>query len=194
MNSPLVIAFVGMPGSGKGTCSDYLSQKYGWPVLHFGNMVYEEVARRGLHNVNDEIFVREDMRRQEGPAVLAKRVTTTIKDLDAKANPVILLDGLYSWSEYTYLADEFGDRLLTIATTAPKKLRRERVLNRKDSHRTYTLQELITREISEIENLEKGGPIAYADYTLNNSSNAVADLYSQLEAVLAENKIITTLA
>jgi dephospho-CoA kinase len=189
MNSPHVIAFVGMPGSGKGTCSDYLSQKYGWPILHFGNMVYEEVTKRGLHNVNDEKFVREDMRHQEGPAVLAKRITSIIKQLDSKTNPVILLDGLYSWSEYTYLAEQFGENLLTIATTAPKKLRRERVLNRKDSHRKYTLNELTAREISEIENLEKGGPIAYADYTLNNSTNTVADLFIQLEAVLAENQI-----
>jgi dephospho-CoA kinase len=190
MNTPYVIAFVGMPGSGKGTCGDYLSEKYGWKVMHFGNMVYEEVARRGLHNVNDEKFVREDMRDKEGPAVLAKRISANIHKLGSKTNPVVLLDGLYSWSEYTFLDETFGDNLLVIAVTAPKTLRRQRVMDRKDSHRKYTLAGLITREISEIENLEKGGPIAYADYTLNNSTNDMRDLFAQLEAVLEENQIL----
>jgi dephospho-CoA kinase len=151
-------------------------------------MVYEEVERRGLHNVNDEKFVRKDMREKEGPAVLAKRVSVTIENLNAS---VVILDGLYSWSEYTYLFEKFGDQLLCIAVTAPKKLRRQRVLTRKDSHRKYTLDVLITREISEIEELEKGGPIAYADYTLNNSTNDTANLFAQLDAVLLENKIPT---
>jgi dephospho-CoA kinase len=193
MKSPIIIAFVGMPGSGKGTCGDYLSQKYGWRILHFGNMVYEEVAKRGLHNVNDEKFVREDMRKQEGPAVLAKRIAKTIQNLDKHKNPVVILDGLYSWSEYTYLNEQFGEKLLVVATTAPKKLRRERVLNRKDSHRKYTLEELTAREISEIENLEKGGPIAFADYTLNNSTNNLVNLFDQLESVLAESSIVPRL-
>jgi dephospho-CoA kinase len=178
-----------MPGSGKGTCGDYLSQKYGWPILHFGNMVYEEVNRRGLHNVTDEKFVRKDMRDKEGPAVLAKRIAATI---DKNSNPVVILDGLYSWSEYVFLNEQYGDKLLCIAVTAPKSLRRERVMKRKDSHRTYTLPVLIAREISEIEELEKGGPIAYADYTLNNSTNNMADLFSQLDAVLLESEIPTT--
>ncbi|MGH7237956.1 MAG: AAA family ATPase, partial [Candidatus Saccharimonadales bacterium] len=69
---PKIIAFVGMPGTGKDTCANYLLGKYGWAVVHFGNMVYEEVQRRGLDNVKGEIFVREDMRRQEGQDVLAK--------------------------------------------------------------------------------------------------------------------------
>jgi len=190
MNTPYVIAFVGMPGSGKGTCSDYLSEKYGWPIMHFGNMVYEEVARRGLDNVSDEKAVRKDMRDKEGPAVLAKRIGANIKKLNSKTTPVVLLDGLYSWSEYTFLSETFGDHLLVIAVTAPKSLRRQRVIDRKDSHRNYTLDQLVSREISEIEDLEKGGPIAYADYTLNNGTNNTNDLFVQLESVLKDNQII----
>src|SRR5438477_13104526 len=57
-----ILAFVGMPGAGKGTCTEYISRVYAVPVIHFGNMMYEEVQRRGLDNVKDEKFVREDMR------------------------------------------------------------------------------------------------------------------------------------
>lgn len=182
---PKVIAFVGMPGSGKGTCSDYLGEKYGWPIIHFGNMVYEEVQRRGLHNVKDEIFVREDMRNQEGKAVLAKHVARKAKEYFEKGEKTVVLDGLYSWSEYKYLYEQFGENLLVIAIAAPKKLRHSRVLNRKDSHREYTHEQLLEREYAEIENLEKGGPIANADYTIVNDSDVTA-MTVQLEKILQE--------
>jgi dephospho-CoA kinase len=178
-----------MPGSGKGTCTDYLNETHHWPVVHFGNMVYEEVQRRGLDNVKDEIFVREDMRVQDGPAVLAKHVSRKANEYFNKGDEVVVLDGLYSWSEYKFLAETYGDDLVVIAVTAPKKVRRERVLNRKDSHRKYTLEQLINREIAEIENLEKGGPIAYADFTLTNTGTP-ENLLSELAKVLAEQKLI----
>jgi dephospho-CoA kinase len=178
-----VIAFVGMPGSGKGTCSDYLHDKNGWPILHFGNMVYEEVQRRGLHNVNDEVFVREDMRKKGGPAVLAKHIALKAREYLNDGAKLVLLDGLYSWSEYKHLAETFGDDLLVIAIAAPKNARWQRVLDRKDAHRKYTLKQLINREIAEIENLEKGGPIAYADYTIVNDGTA-QDMLDKLETIL----------
>lgn len=178
-----VIAFVGMPGSGKGTMTTYLNEKYGWPVIHFGNMVYEEVQRRGLDNVKDEVFVREDMRKVEGPAVLAKHVARKAKEYLNKGDNTVVLDGLYSWTEYKYLAEEFKTNFIVIAVAAPKALRHKRVLERKDSHRQYTLDQLITREVAEIENLEKGGPIAYADYTLVNDGTQ-EELLEKLEATL----------
>jgi dephospho-CoA kinase len=117
-----IIAFVGMPGSGKGTCTDYLHKKYNWPVIHFGNMVYEEVQRRGLDNVKDEVFVREDMRKQEGPAVLAKHVARKAQQYLDEGQSTVVLDGLYSWTEYKYLEKTFGENLIVIAVVAPKKV------------------------------------------------------------------------
>jgi len=184
-----IIALVGMPGSGKGTCTDYLEATNGWPVVHFGNMVYEEVQRRGLSNVEDEIFVREDMRAQEGPAVLAKHVARKVEQLFSENHNVVVLDGLYSWTEYKYLSEKFGDSLVVIAVAAPKKVRWQRVLNRKDSHRQYTMEQLVTRELAEIENLEKGGPIAYADYTLTNNEDQ-STLLTHLNNVLKELNVI----
>ncbi len=178
-----IVALVGMSGSGKGTCTSYISEKYGVPVVHFGNMVYEEVQRRGLDNVKDEQFVREDMRKQDGPAVLAKHVARKAQDEIEKGATGIVLDGLYSWSEYKYLRSVFGDRLTTIAVVAPRTVRYQRVANRKDSHRQYTVQQVEERDIAEIENLEKGGPIAFADYTLTNGA-APEDLLEQVDGVL----------
>lgn len=185
MGDKKVIAFVGMPGSGKDTCAAYLSDKYAWPVIHFGRMVYEEVQRRGLDNVKDEVFVREDMRRQDGPAVFAKHVAAKAKHYFEQGEQVVVLEGLYSWSEYKFLDKEFGSQLTVVAITAPKKMRRRRVLDRQDSHRKYTLEQLIIREVAEIEALEKGGPIAYADYTIVNDGT-MEEMVSKLEAIIIE--------
>ncbi len=187
MSTLKIIALVGMPGSGKGTCTDYLHTKYGWPVVHFGTMVYEEVQRRGLDNVNDEKTVREDMRSQGGPAVLAKHATKKAEDYAEDGETTVVFDGLYSWSEYKYLTEKFNDSLVVIAVTAPRKLRHERVVQRTDSHRRYTLEQIKERDYSEIEGLEKGGPIANADYTILNDSD-VPILLAQLDAILATDK------
>ena len=185
MSEQKVIAFVGMPGSGKGTCATYLQEKYGWPVVHFGNMFYEEVQRRGLDNVKDETFVQKDMREKEGPAVLAKHALRKARTHFEEGSAVVVLDGLYTWPEYKYLDQELGKNLTVIAVTAPKKLRRQRVLDRKDSHRKYTLEQLISREIGEIENIEKGGPIAMADFTLVNDSTK-EEFIAKLDSILKE--------
>jgi len=186
---PKVIALVGLPGSGKGTCTDYLHEAYGWPVVHFGNMVYEEVARRGLDIVKDETFVREDMRAQEGKAVLAKHVAHKTRTHSSEGADIVVLDGLYSWSEYKHLVEEFGDNLAVVAVTAPKKLRHARALARKDARRQYTLEQLVVREYAEIENLEKGGPIAYADYTILNDG-PVDHMIAQLNHILKDSGIL----
>jgi len=186
-----IIALVGMPGSGKGTCTDHLAEAYGWPLIHFGNMVYEEVQRRGLDNVKDEAFVREDMRVKEGKDVLAKHVARKADNFITSGAEIVVLDGLYSWTEYKYLHAQYGDDLLLIATTAPRTLRYQRILNRKDGHRKYTsVDQIVQREVAEIENLEKGGPIAFADYTIVNDSNTPAQLLADLDTILAAEGVI----
>jgi dephospho-CoA kinase len=184
-DKPIILAFVGMPGSGKGTCVKYVTERYNAPEIYFGGMVYEEIARRGLDTVKDEKAVREDMRAQEGPAVLAIRVAQKAKEYLNQGKTRIVLDGVYSWSEDRYLNKTFGDAYITIAIAAPRELRHQRTLSRKDARRTYTLDDIKARDIAEIENLEKGGPIANANFTLLNDGDT-SHLYKQLDKVLAD--------
>lgn len=171
MTPQKVIAIIGMTGSGKGTLVDYLTEALHAPKVYFGGMVYEEVEKRGLDIVNDERMVREDMRRQEGPAVLAKRAAIRAKELLANGKRIVILDGVYSWSEDKYLRGIFGAEYISIAVVGSKALRYQRVVERKDSHRQYTLEQASERDIQEIEGIEKGGPIAYADYFILNDAS-----------------------
>lgn len=189
MSDKKIITLVGMPGSGKGTCTDYLAHKYKWPLVHFGNMVYEEVQRRGLDNVKDENFVREDMRNKDGKDVLAKHAARKADGYFESGATNVIFDGLYSWTEYKYLRKLYGDSLLVIAVAAPRKLRYERILARTDGHRKYTsIDQIMERETGEIENLEKGGPIANADFTIINDGTP-AEMLAALDKVLTENNV-----
>jgi dephospho-CoA kinase len=185
MNTPRILAVVGMAGSGKGTLVSHLETAYQIPSVHFGNMVYEEVTKRGLDIVLDERMVREDMRKDEGPAVLAKRAATRAKELLEGGAPTVVLDGVYSWSEDRYLRSIFGEDYVSVAVVNPKYVRYERAVARKDAHRPYTLGQIQLRDVEEIENLEKGGPIAFADYYLANAKN-VDELRQQADILMEE--------
>lgn len=168
MQKPTIIAILGMPGSGKGTVVTHICDTYHVPSVYFGGMVYEEVERRGLDIVRDERMVREDMRAQEGPAVMAKRASVHAQKALADGAPFVILDGVYSWSEDKYLRETFGEDYVSFAVIAPKSVRYERIVARKDSHRQYTRDDIMRHDREEIENIEKGGPIAFADYYLMN--------------------------
>ena len=184
-NPPKIIAIVGMTNSGKGTIVKYLTEKYKVPHVYFGGMVYEEVKRRGLDIVMDERAVREDMRKQDGPAVLAKRAAARADELLAGGAPFVVLDGIYSWSEDVYCRHHFGDDYISIAVVNPKQLRYDRGSARSDAHRPYTREQLMMRDVEEIENIEKGGPIAFADYYLANAPD-IEDLKRQIDELMAQ--------
>jgi dephospho-CoA kinase len=188
MKLPKIIAVVGMPGSGKGTVVDYLTNKLDCPSVYLGGMVYEEVARRGLDIVKDEIWVREDMRRQEGMAVMAKRAAVKAKEFLSNGAKTVVLDGVYSWSEDKFLRGEFGDDIIVLAVVVQKQIRYQRAIKRVDKKpggqvRKYTVENIVVRDITEIENIEKGGPIAYADYFVLNDSD-FDSLYTQIDKII----------
>lgn len=184
MNHPSrnrVITFVGMPGAGKSSCVAYLEQK-GFPSVYFGGITVDEVKRRGLEiNETNEKLVREEMRATDGPEVMAKRITAQIDHLFAAGQHKVVADGLYSWSEYKYLKSQYGHTLTVIAIVTPRHVRHERLVNR--PVRPLSEEQVTMREYSEIENLEKGGPIAMADYYIANCTD-LDELYVELDQLL----------
>jgi len=183
-----VIALVGMPGAGKGLCVEYLEKK-GWPSVYLGGITVDEVKARGLEvNETNEKMVREELRATEGIGVMAKRIIPKIDALAEQGHKVVIADGIYSWTEYKIFKERFGDGALIVAVAAPRKTRHARLLHR--PVRPFTEEQATAREYAEIENIEKGGPIANADYTIVNNGTP-EQTYQQVEQILAENNLIS---
>ena len=187
MDNVKILALVGMSGSGKSVAVDYLTDK-GFPKVYFGGMIYKEMEKRGIHRTPDgeaEKKFREEIRRTEGKDWVVRQVIAEAKDLITAGQRRIILDGVYSWTEYKALKKEFPTNLTFIAIVVDKKLRYERVAKRPD--RPFDTQAIRERDRSEIENLEKGGPIAMADYyILNNGS--VDDMTTRLAEILKQEE------
>lgn len=177
-----LIAVVGMSGSGKSIATDYL-ESIGWTKLYFGGITYKLMEEQGIERTPDgksEQVFRENLRKQYGPECYAKLLEPDIKKTIKKNN--VVLDGLYSWYEYKYLIEKFKN-LKLICVIADKEIRYERVSKRPD--RPFDRDAIIHRDLTEIENLYKGGPIAYADYYIYNNGS-IDEYHKRLKEILKE--------
>lgn len=181
-----IIATVGMAGSGKSVAGERL-EALGFAKVYFGGLTIEEVKRRGLEvNEKNERAVREELRRTHGMGAFAILSIPRIEELLRRGRRV-LIDGLYSFSEYKILMEKYGSGLLVVAVFTPRELRYERLAHREV--RPLTRAEAASRDGAEIENIEKGGPIALADYTIVNDGSK-EKLIEQLNRILATAGIL----
>lgn len=175
-----VIAIVGMTGSGKSIASDYLEKK-GYCKIYFGGLTLSKLKEAGLEiNPENEKMMREKLRKEYGMGAFAKLLLPQIKE-QAQKNDVVL-DGLYSWDEFEILNNEL-DNLKLVGIIVDKNLRYERVSQREI--RPLTNIEAKRRDVAEIKNSAKGGPIAFADYYIFNNSN-LTSYYQRLEEIIAD--------
>lgn len=172
-----IIAVVGMCGAGKSVVCDFLENN-GYQKVYFGGVTMEKLKEEGLDvTPENEKMMRESLRSEHGMGAYAKMLLPRIEALSIDTD--VVLDGLYSWDELKILKEKFADNITVVCIVADKPLRYDR-LSKRDV-RPFTNEEAKTRDISEIENLAKGGPIAYADYYILNNGSV-----EQVEARLSE--------
>ena len=172
-----IIAIVGMCGSGKSIASAYL-ENLGYKKVYFGSVTMDKLKEKGLDVTPDnEKMMREHLRNELGMGAYAIVLLPKIKEL-AKNNDVVL-DGLYSWDELKILQNEFT--LTTIAIVVDKEIRYDRLSKRIE--RPFQKKDAIKRDITEIENIAKAGPIVYADYFIFNNGT-IAEFHERLENIL----------
>lgn len=168
-----IIAIVGMCGVGKSVASEFL-EELGYKKVYFGGVTLEKMEEEGIEcTPENEKKMRERLRKEYGMGAYAIILLPKIKELSKNNN--VVLDGLYSWDELKILKQELGDRFSVIAIIADKKIRYDRLKIR--DFRPLNNEEAKNRDIAEIENIAKGGPIVYADYYIDNNHDI--DNYKQ---------------
>ena len=190
----MIIALVGMTGSGKSKVADMLVEK-GFHFIRFGQITLDIVKERGLEPTEkNERPIREAVRKEHGMAAYAILNIPKINKLIEKGNVVI--DGLYSWEEYLELKKKYGKAFICLAVYSSPETRYNRLTSRKydaekDSNmrnRPSTKEQAQSRDYSEIENLHKAGPIAMADYTIVNEGN-IEELHAKINELLKNMKL-----
>jgi len=201
--SPLpkyVIGITGLPCAGKGTVKDHLLHVAAHAGLHaralsFSDQIKREAADRGM---TPDLLDRDaisrlarDMRRKEGPAVLAKRIVARIHERLARERvDLFVVEALRHTSEIRVLRREFGERFVLLAVAAdPERIvewlfRRDRPedaragLTSKDEATAFLRREMrgdgspISVRVSAC--MERADVLIHNDSTLDDLQNQVA--------------------
>ena len=173
-----VIAIVGMCGAGKTEVTNYFID-HGYERVYFGAITFDEMRKRGMEETQDnERKIREEFRASGDMAIYAKLNEEKIKNAYEKGN--VCIESMYSWSEYKHIKSIYGDNFKVICVVVDKDIRQERIGIRPT--RALDAEGMKKRDYTEIENIEKAGPIAIADYYILNNGD-MDNLYAQCEAI-----------
>jgi len=159
----ILIGTTGMPGAGKDTIRKFI-QKLGFQVIVMGDEVRLEAKRRGL-DINPENLgkIMLEIRREEGPAAIAKRCIQKIRSIDSS---FILIDGIRSLHEVEEFRRIFPD-FKVLAVHASPKTRFKRLLRRGREDDPKSWEDFMKRDMREL-SVGLGDVIATADYMLVN--------------------------
>ena len=178
-----VVSIVGMTGAGKSEVARVFEEN-GFVKIRFGDVTDEEIEKRGLElNEKNERHIRELLRKEHGMAAYARlnlpRIDSALKYSD------VVIDGLYSWEEYTFLKSYYGENFYVVAVWVSPRTRYARLTGRLE--RPLALEEAASRDRMEIENINKGGPIAMADFIIINEAS-LEDLRNEAKKIISRLK------
>ena len=175
-----IIAFVGMPGSGKSLAVNVAKER-GIPVVSMGDVVREEVKLRGLEETPKNLgMVSKGLREEEGPQAVANRTLTKI---GKEKSRIVFVEGIRSLEEIKLFKKHYPDFTL-IAIHASPETRFKRLCERErpdDSMDIKVFQERDAREI----NFGLESAMAKADYVVENEGRE-DELIENMRTVLGK--------
>lgn len=174
----IIIAVVGLPGSGKSQAAAYLAKKK-LPIVKLGEIVNEYIEKNKLKHT--EVFhkkVREDLRKKYGMEALAYLNKDNIEKA-LKDNFITVIDGLRSYEEYLFLKKSFPDvKIYILGLFARRSLRHKRISRRSGRAELYGED----RDTNELIDLNMARTIAASDFVIDNNES-LQDLAAKLENI-----------
>ncbi len=174
-----MIAIVGLAGSGKTEAAEFFRKEKKLPVIAFGKIINEYIDKNKLtHDEETHKKLRESFRQKYGMEAFAILNEEKISGFLEKNN-IVIIDGLQSWEEYTYLKQKFPEvKIYLLALFADQKIRYRRAAKRKYRPQAYGEE----RDVNELLGANKGPAIAYADFLVKNNFS-LEDLHDKLEEI-----------
>ncbi|AGF96740.1 dephospho-CoA kinase [Methanosarcina mazei] len=182
-----IIAFVGMPASGKSEASR-IAAEMGIPVIIMGDVIRKEVLKRGLEpNDSNTGMVATDLRKHEGMGAVARRCISQIRETGSE---LVVVDGVRGIAEVECFRKEFGKGFILISIYAPIEVRFSRVQKRGRSDDMNSIEGLRHRDERELswgmgEAIDASNVEIENNFTLETFRKDVRDVLSNyLEADL----------
>jgi len=142
-----IIAFVGMPASGKSEASR-IAAEMGIPVIIMGDVIRKEVLKRGLEpNYSNTGMVATDLRKCEGMDAVSRRCISQIRETGSE---LVVVDGVRGIAEVECFRQEFGKGFILISMYAPIEIRFSRVQKRGRSDDMNSIEGLRQRDEREL--------------------------------------------
>ena len=175
LKDTLIIGLTGMPGAGKTTVANYLSQK-GIPLLIMGDIVREVAENDGLEPTSDNLAkLMLRLRKRNGPEAVAHLIGNKIKLMKKKDKQlcVVIVDGIRSMAEVRVLRRIGSLKLLAIHGSTLTRYTHVRERGRSD----------VPSNIGEFDKRDKiemdvgiSNAIALADETISNNDISISEL------------------
>lgn len=162
----LLILLTGLPGAGKTIFSEE-AKSMGIPVVSLGDIVREEVLRRGLEPTLENILsVAQELRNVFGKeAVVMMAIDKVRKFLEN--NCIVVIDGVRGLDEVNYIRNNVNAEIIIVAIHASPKTRFSRLLARGRPGDPRNWEEFVRRDLREL-SWGLGNVIALADEILIN--------------------------
>jgi dephospho-CoA kinase len=175
LKDTLIVGLTGMPGAGKTTVANYLSQK-GIPLLIMGDVVREVAEDDGLEPTSDNLAkLMLRLRKRNGPEAVAHLTVNKIKLIkkEDKQLSVVIVDGIRSMAEVRLLRRIGSVKLLAIHGSTLTRYTHVRERGRSD----------VPSNIGEFDKRDKiemdvgiSNAIALADETISNNDISISEL------------------
>ena len=142
-----IIAFVGMPASGKSEAAR-IASKMGIPVVNMGDVIRKEVLRRGLEPTDSNTgMVATDLRKCEGMDAVARHCISQIREAGSE---LVVVDGVRGIAEVECFRQEFGTGFILISIYTPIEVRFSRIQKRGRSDDMNSIDGLRHRDEREL--------------------------------------------
>jgi len=124
----LIIGVVGQIAAGKGILVNYLTKKLGFVSFSLSSIVHTELEKKGIKKFTRQTLqdMGDELRREEGPDVLARRMLNRLNQLNRPEN--IVIEGIRNPAEIEFCRK--NQNFILIGVKAIRKLRFKRLLSR----------------------------------------------------------------
>jgi dephospho-CoA kinase len=175
-----ILAFVGMPASGKSEASSVLRSR-GITVINMGDVIREEVMRRGLEPTDANTGgIGTELRKNEGRDAVARRCVPKIM---AAGGDLIAIDGVRSVPEVECFKKAFGNDFTLVSIDSNLETRFMRVKARGRSDDMQDITALKVRDEREL-GWGMGEAMKRADVVITN--NATLEEFREKITALVE--------